>query len=194
MKAESMCIVLLIMVTSISGDWAVAESTGINNSKPESLQYQLEIQRHETLNVLKKNLSNQLNDFTTDGCSGGLSIGWQYLAGKIQKFDQVHGVQPSWESCCVSHDREYHTGGGVEISAGDSFELRRSADQLLESCVRNTGTERSRELGSAYGISSEEVEQLYELIASLMYKAVRIGGMPCTGLPWRWGYGWPECE
>ena len=194
MKAELICIVLLIMATSISGNRAVAESTGKNKSNPESLQYQLEIQRHETLNVLKNNLSNQLNDFTTDGCSGGLSIGWQYLAGKTQKFNQVHGVHPPWESCCVSHDREYHTGGGREISAGDSLELRRSADQLLESCVRNTGAERSMELGIAYGISSEEVEHLYELIASLMYKAVQIGGMPCTGLPWRWGYGWPECE
>jgi len=20
------------------------------------------------------------------------------------------------------------------------------------------------------------------------------GGMPCTGLAWRWGYGWPSCD
>ena len=34
---------------------------------------------------------------------------------------------------------------------------------------------------------------LYAAIAELMYRAVRIGGIPCSGLPWRWGYGWPEC-
>jgi hypothetical protein len=193
-RAELMCTLLLIIVTSNSGSWAVAESTGINNSNPDSLEYQLEIQGHEALGALKNNFSSQLNDFTSDGCSGGLSIGWQYLAGKVQKFEELHGMQPPWESCCISHDREYHPGGGREISAGNSYTLRKSADQLLKSCVQKIGTERSRELGSAYGISSEEVERLYGLIAGLMYRSVRIGGMPCTGLPWRWGYGWPECE
>jgi hypothetical protein len=45
-----------------------------------------------------------------------------------------------------------------------------------------------------YGLSGQEVETLYAAIAALMYRAVRVGGMLCTGLPWRWGYGWPECE
>ena len=35
---------------------------------------------------------------------------------------------------------------------------------------------------------------VYEVIGDLMYRAVRIGGIPCSGLPWRWGYGWPECD
>ena len=30
--------------------------------------------------------------------------------------------------------------------------------------------------------------------ADMMYRAVRIGGGPCTGLPWRWGNGWPGCN
>ena len=34
----------------------------------------------------------------------------------------------------------------------------------------------------------------HEAVASLMYRAVRLGGIPCSGLPWRWGYGWPECD
>ena len=37
------------------------------------------------------------------------------------------------------------------------------------------------------------VETLYAANAELMYSAVRIGGIPCSALPWRWGYGWPEC-
>jgi len=31
-------------------------------------------------------------------------------------------------------------------------------------------------------------------IAEIMYRAVRLGGAPCTTLPWRWGFGWPKCE
>jgi hypothetical protein len=35
---------------------------------------------------------------------------------------------------------------------------------------------------------------IYQGIADLMYRAVRLGGIPCSGLPWRWGYGWPACD
>ncbi len=193
MKHGLLCTALII-ATAVLGSLAIAESTGNNRSNPDTLEYKLEIREHEALGVLKSNPLIQLNDFTTDGCSGGLSVGWQYLAGKIQKFNEVHGVQPPWESCCISHDRAYHSGGVREISAEQSFDQRKSADQILRSCVQRTGTDRSEELGNAYGISSEEVERFYTLISSLMYRAVRIGGIPCTGLPWRWGYGWPECE
>ena len=49
-------------------------------------------------------------------------------------------------------------------------------------------------LNDEYGLSVDQVEVLYDSIAGLMYRAVRIGGVPCSGLPWRWGYGWPACE
>ena len=188
-----LCTVLMI-ATPVLGSWAIAESAGDNSSNSDSLEYQLEIREHEALGVLKSNPLNQLSEFTTDGCSGGLSVGWQYLAGKIQKFNEVHGMQPPWESCCISHDRAYQSGGVRVTSAEQSFDQRKSADLILKSCVQRTGTDRSGELGSAYGISSKEVERLYRFISSLMYRGVRIGGIPCTGLPWRWGYGWPECE
>lgn len=194
MKTELICILLLTIAAPISVNWAAAEPTGVDGQDHDSLEYQLEIRGHEALSAVKNNPSNQLNDFTTDGCSGGLSVGWQYLAGKLQKFEDVHGMQPPWESCCTSHDRNYHSGGGREISAGQSFELRLDADQLLKSCVQKKGFDRSVELSSAYGISVEDVESLYAVIANLMYRVVRIGGVPCSGLPWRWGYGWPECE
>ena len=44
-----------------------------------------------------------------------------------------------------------------------------------------------------YDVSAGTGETLYAAIAELMYSAVRIGGIPCSTLPWRWGYGWPEC-
>ncbi len=194
MKPELICILLLTIAVPISGNWAAAEPAGIDDPDHDSIEYQLEIRGHQALSAVKNNPSNQINEFTTDGCSGGLSVGWQYLAGKLQKFDEVHGVQPPWESCCTSHDRNYHSGGGRRISAEQSFVLRLNADQQLKSCVQKKGLERSAELSSTYAVSSEDVELLYAVISNLMYRAVRIGGVPCSGLPWRWGYGWPECE
>jgi hypothetical protein len=128
------------------------------------------------------------------GCSGGLSIGWEYLSGRIQNFQATHGSQPAWESCCIKHDQAYHTGGPREATAAESFEARKEADLGLKACVLETGVTRIPELRAEYNVSAREAEILYAVIADLMYRAVRIGGMPCTGLPWRWGYGWPECE
>lgn len=188
MKHVLIYIVLLVIVIAGRCNWVVAESTA------DTLEYQLEIQYHETLFASKNQPASILNEFTTDGCSGGLSVGWQYLAGKIETFREVHGTHPPWESCCVSHDKEYHAGGGPDISAELSYELRRRADRILEMCVRDAGGSRAAELSAVYGISVEEVRKLYAVVSRLMYRAVRIGGLPCTGLPWRWGYGWPECE
>ena len=185
-----------VLVASISAPgklWA-AEPGGSMEQDPAGVGYQLEISGHRKLSVVKNNPLNQLNEFVSDGCSGGLSVGWEYLAGKMQKFEKRYGSTPPWEACCVSHDRVYHAAGGRDLSPAESFQLRRSADQHLRMCVQKTGTEQSAELSSDYAISPQEVERLYGVISSLMYRAVRIGGLPCTGLPWRWGYGWPECE
>lgn len=194
MKGKTLCIILFVSTIPFFGNWTAAGSEGRVEPGPDGLEYQLEISGHEKLTALKNNPLNQLSDFVSDGCSGGLSIGWEYLAGKIQKFEEIHGTKPPWEGCCVSHDRSYHAAGGRGISAVEGFELRKRADQLLKLCVQRTGAERSAELGSAYGASGEEIELLYEFISVLMYRAVRIGGLPCTGLSWRWGYGWPDCE
>lgn len=159
----------------------------------DSLQRQLEMGLHEQLCTSKQLPQSELMEFTTDGCSGGLSVGWEYLATKIVQFQTIHGEQPPWQSCCVTHDLAYHSAGGRTVNAERSYDLRKDADRLLQACVVKTGTERVDTLSAEYHLSVGEVEQLYEGIAGLMYRAVRIGGMPCTGLPWRWGYGWPEC-
>ena len=186
--------VLLAFVCSMTCNWAVADSTDTMEVDSDTFEYKIEIQYHKDLVASKNQPTSSLNEFTTDGCSGGLSVGWQYLAGKIEKFRDVHGDQPPWESCCVSHDRAYHEGGGRDASVDLSYRLRRRADQILMACVQGTGTGRADELSVAYGISEQEVSSLYTVIAKMMYRAVRLGGIPCSGLPWRWGYGWPECE
>ncbi len=160
----------------------------------DELEQTLELGRHERLAKEKQNPDQQLSAFTTDGCSGGLSVGWNYLSEKIEFLKTAHGDLPPWQSCCVSHDRLYHAAGDRALSAEMSFEARRQADEELRSCVLDTGVSRAPELAEQYGLSVEEVGNIYQVIGDLMYRAVRIGGVPCSGLPWRWGYGWPECD
>lgn len=170
------------------------ESVTARLSDTDTLERHLEMNRQERLHSLKNDPKAVLAKFTTDGCSGGLSVGWEYLAKTIPNFQETHGTQPAWESCCISHDRAYHTGGYRTATADRSFEMRREADLALKACVIETGQQRSGELTKKYNISDTQLEQIYNGIANIMYGAVRIGGMPCTGLPWRWGYGWPECK
>src|SRR4051812_16800434 len=57
-------------------------------------------------------------EFTTDGCSGGMTAGWQLLFNK----------PPPWNHLCVVHDQCYWKGG----TAAD----RRRADRdLLDGMV-----------------------------------------------------------
>ena len=170
-----------------------SEGAGIGTGI-DALERQLELERHERLVLLKSEPGSTLAGFSTDGCSGGLTIGWEYLAGKIEDFQKQHGTQPAWEHCCIAHDRYYHTGGTGRMTASESFALRRQADLELRACVGETGTVRAPILSDEYGISVDQVTVLYDTIAELMYRAVRIGGVPCSGLPWRWGYGWPYCH
>lgn len=67
-----------------------------------------------------------------------------------------------WSGCCETHDLAYWRGG----SAAE----RRRADAELRACVlAHTGR---------------------PLLAGLMYRGVRIGGMPLVPSPFRWAYGW----
>lgn len=187
------CLLLLIIALLFAGN-SRAETSAKLASGVDALERQLEMGRHEQLLARKTDPQSVLAKFTTDGCSGGLSVGWEYLAGKVEQFQTMHGTEPAWEACCITHDRAYHTGGSQEATAKTSFEARKEADLALHVCVLETGVKRSPELSAEYNISAREVELLYGAIADLMYRSVRIGGMPCTGLPWRWGYGWPECD
>ncbi len=158
-----------------------------------ALEKHFEMSRHEKLLVVKSSQAS-LSDFTSDGCSGGLSVGWEYLAAKIPDFEAKHGTVPAWHTCCETHDVAYHSGGPEDSTAIASFEARRKADLILKACVVETGKKRIPELSKEYNISETEFELIYQGIANMMYGAVRIGGLPCTDLPWRWGYGWPQCK
>jgi hypothetical protein len=160
----------------------------------DQLERQLEMHRHMDLLARQATPDSTLATFTTDGCSGGLSIGWEYLAKEVDGIREYHGTRPPWEDCCIDHDRLYHAGAAIDASTEESFEARKQADLALLACVVKTGDTRTVEFSNEYDVSPETVHTLYATIAELMYRAVRMGGVPCSGLPWRWGYGWPECD
>jgi hypothetical protein len=151
----------------------------------------LEMQSHEKLAVLIKDRS-KLDSFTTDGCSGGLSHTWRTISDWFPKFAEAHKNSPPWEACCVMHDRTYHNAGGA-ADAQESYALRLAADEVLRNCVYDTRLARSSDLQAQYGLTEQQVRAAYSLIADSMFEAVRIGGFPCSGLDWRWGYGYPQC-
>jgi len=191
--ATILLLLLLIFTLFLSDNSDTATYTRLE-SGVDTMERKLELKRHNQLTALKASSDSTLSKFTTDGCSGGLSTGWEFLASKIEDFRTTHGTKPAWESCCITHDKLYHTGGPRKITAEKSFRARKRADLTLKSCVLQTGFKRAQELSIEYDVSIQEIEIIYTGIADLMYRSVRIGGMPCTGLPWRWGYGWPECK
>lgn len=149
-----------------------------------------ELPAHTALMSIRKDA--ELSAFVTDGCSGGLSYSWRVVARNFPDFADAHDQIPPWENCCVIHDRAYHDAGGAE-TAEDSYDARLTADKALESCVNRTGALRAEEVAAYYDVQPEAVEAAYEAIAEAMYLAVRFGGGPCSGLPWRWGFGYPQC-
>jgi hypothetical protein len=151
----------------------------------------IEMQAHEKLALLMKD-RNKLSTFTTDGCSGGLSDTWRTISDWFPIFAKAHRKAPPWETCCVLHDRAYHAAGGA-TEANESYALRLAADEALRRCVYDTRFVRSSDLQAQYGLTEHQVRSAYRIIADTMFRAVRIGGFPCTGLEWRWGYGYPHC-
>jgi len=166
----------------------------IATSQPmDAVERELELSRHRDLLERIAESADQLSEFSTDGCSGGLTAAWTQFSESYPEFAEIHGGQPPWQGCCVTHDQAYHLGAADAESVDESFLLRRDADLALRACVIETGMERSGILQRLYDLTDEQVWTLYESIGDLMYRAVRLGGVPCSPAPWRWGYGWPEC-
>ncbi len=131
---------------------------------------------------------SEITAFASDGCSGGQSTGWELLAQTLPGFTSHFGDRPPWEACCVNHDKAYWRG-----SVADGYAKRKLADDELRQCVVATGVEFTPQISSRYALAQEKVQQAFSLAADLMYQAVRLGGQPCSLLPWRWGYGWDNC-
>ncbi len=152
----------------------------------------LEMPAHRSLVSLMKAADSALAPFETDGCSGGMSWSWRVVADVFPDFEAAQGAHPPWETCCVTHDRAYHDATGAK-EAEASFDARLAADTALKLCVADPGAEEIDRIAAEYQVPKERVFLAYSLIADAMYNAVRFGGGPCSGLPWRWGFGYPGC-
>jgi hypothetical protein len=179
---------LAMVLPTAAADTVTQEDTFTAQTK------QLELTQHRRLLAVKARPTAKLSEFSTDGCSGGLSVGWDYLGSAVPKFQSVHGSQPPWENCCVVHDRLYHAAGRPHGDEVESYTARLQADIGLKSCVRDVSTSRTNHLSDAYGLSGEQIVAIYKQISELMFLVVRLGGVPCSGLSWRWGFGWPSCR
>lgn len=146
----------------------------------DALTDALERPSHDALMTLIARPETTLAPFHTDGCSGGMSLGWRMVASIFPDFAKADYSAPPWEKCCVTHDRAYHSAGQT-LSPQTSFQARLTADLALKACIIATGPDQVNGLA-------------YDGIAQAMFLAVRLGGYPCTSLPWRWGYGYPYCS
>ena len=150
----------------------------------------VELPAHRALMAVREGAD--LAPFVTDGCSGGLSHGWELVADAFPGFAAAHKEAPPWEGCCVAHDRAYHRAGDAD-TAEASWQARLDADDALSACVSDTAGGRADALAALYDMTPAQVRGAYATIAGAMYLAVRFGGGPCSGLPWRWGNGYPSC-
>lgn len=171
-----------------AGGWLALALPAAGAPLLEDIDRRLENISLEKLAYVQQQPDSTRAPFTSDGCSGGMSEGWEYLADAFPAFKKKFGGKPPWESCCITHDRAYWQG-----ETENGYDKRYQADLKLKACVIDTGKRLSDDLASRVDADKEQIEKAFTIAAELMYRAVRIGGKPCTRLPWRWGYGWPHC-
>jgi len=140
------------------------------------------------LKLLEVKQNEIIKPFTSDGCSGGMSDGWETLSDLFPPFNAHFGRLPPWQDCCLAHDKAYWQG-----ETENGYQKRLQADEQLKQCVIDTGLKLAPELARRYRFSEDDIERGFTVVATNMFRAVRLGGRPCSGMPWRWGYGWPQC-
>lgn len=177
---------------AVSGCVALAFAAGSTFAQ-ETVPFSaaLELPAHQSF--ISQSRDKGLSDFETDGCSGGMSAIWSSVAERFPDLLANYGQVPPWESCCVTHDRAYHDAAGA-ITPRASQVARLTADQVLQACVSARNYLEAEDAANMPGIDAETVAAAYQALANAMYAAVRLGGAPCSGLSWRWGYGYPHCS
>ena len=152
----------------------------------------LEVSAHRKLMDKIDETGRSPSLFETDGCSGGMSASWSLAVDLFPNLSEKDLENLPWRDCCVTHDRAYHNAGGA-TEAEESYDLRLQADESLRACVIETGETQSEQTAEQLGLSEAQVKTGFRVVAQSMYNAVRLGGGPCSGLPWRWGFGFDKC-
>jgi hypothetical protein len=177
----------ILLASVLVGSAGAQEANGFG-----ALQRKMEMPAHRSLMGVIEAPDSALAPFETDGCSGGMSSSWRVVADLFPDFAAAQGDAPPWEPCCVTHDRTYHDAGGAR-TALESFEARLAADEALRQCVAAPSENEVTNVAARYEVDPDRVRFAYTLVADSMFNAVRFGGGPCSGLPWRWGFGYPGC-
>jgi hypothetical protein len=149
--------------------------------------------------ITERNKMNQLENikqnyqiakFESDGCSGNVSKSWDLVVHQIMNISTTTAEKYKYfknipfENLCVKHDETYHKGNG-----GYSARLR--ADNQLREGIIEFGINNVEEIKKVTSLKTdEEIIFLYEIIAETIYRAVRLGGSPCTGMSYAWGFGY----
>lgn len=133
---------------------------------------------------------SSLAPFESDGCSGNVSSGWARAIAVLSETSQSFGAAYAsastipFEAACVTHDQAYHLGDGGYVG-------RWQADLQLRADIIEYGITHVADIKARTGIATDEqVYALYEVLAETVYRGVRLGGAPCTGMPYAWGYGY----
>jgi len=136
-----------------------------------------------------KQITN-LQPFVSDGCSANISQSWrvgvQQLSNYSESFADAYAdtVTIPFERACIEHDRAYHLGNG-------GYSGRLEADNRLRSAIISYGITNTESIQSRTNLSTqEEAIYLYEVLAEAVYRGVRLGGAPCTGQAYAWGFGY----
>ncbi|MCK5589147.1 MAG: hypothetical protein KAI16_02455 [Candidatus Pacebacteria bacterium] len=131
-----------------------------------------------------------LSDFVSDGCSGNISNMWEFSVEELSKrFPDIalrykDAQSIPFEYVCEEHDRLYHNAEG-------GYEGRLAADEMLRDGIIEYAIENVDKIKQLVGLETDEsVIFLHEVIAEVIYRGVRFGGAPCTGMPYAWGYGY----
>lgn len=132
----------------------------------------------------------QISPFVSDGCSGGVSSGWMEAMNQLEQLpigisEQYTGLESiPFETACVDHDRVYHRGDG-------GYRGRLKSDNELRTAIMQYGITNVDQITQRHNLSTaEQAIYLYEVIAEAVYRGVRLGGAPCTGQSYAWGYGY----
>lgn len=153
-------------------------------------------ERHQMQALAETKMKHDLSIFVSDGCSGNVSQTWSVVTRELSRvfpdFSEKYKDAKSipFEFACVEHDISYHQGNGGYVG-------RLIADNKLRQDIIDYGIDNSDEIKKRTGIGTEEeIIFMYEMVAEAVYRGVRLGGAPCTGMPYAWGYGYNNgvCE
>ena len=173
---------------------ALWQDAGEPDTFIDKLEYKVEIDRHERLAATRKAAGVTLAPFVSDGCSGGQSAGWALASSRFDFLLSVMAATRHRESCARSMTKSATRADRQMPTQRPA--LKRGVSQTSNCAHAYAGLARSERkiLMTEYGLGRDEVTLLYRGIADAMYRAVRLGGAPCTRLPWRWGFGWPTAN